>query len=237
MSLLLIVQDACAELGLVQPASVVGSADLQVQLLLRLAGKEGKELARRFDWQRLKTEFNFTCATDSPTQIANLDNTISDFGRYINHSMFNRTTQCRVVGPLSDVEWQAKQASQLNATINNSFRIRGNALLFYPTPSSEDDIYFEYVSTNWAISADNVRQSAWVADTDISLIDEEVVTLGVLWRFLKAKGLDYSEEFASYERALEQIWGPDGARDSIDMTGSSPDWFDVHIPEGDWPEA
>lgn len=235
MSLLLIVQDACAELGLVQPASVIGSADLQVQLLLRLAGKEGKELARRFDWQRLKTEYSFTCVTDSAAQIANLDNEIPDFGRYINSSMFNRTTQCKVLGPLSDVEWQAKQASMLSAAINNFFRIRGNALLFYPTPTAEDDIYFEYVSSDWCISVDNVRQSAWAADSDVCLIDEEVVTLGVIWRFLKAKGLDYSEEFITYERALEQIWGPDGARDNIDMTGKMTDWFSAHIAEGDWP--
>ena len=237
MSLLTIVQDSCAELSLVQPTQVLSSSDLQVQLLLRLAGKEGKELARRFDWQRLVKEGTFVTVASS-TQVADLPVTFANFARIVNNSMFNRTTKFRVFGPLSSLEWQARQASGLNANINNFFRIRGNSILFYPTPTAGDSIYFEYISKNWCINeAGNTEQSLWVNDSDTALIDEEVVTLGVIWRFLKAKGLDYGEEFATYERALEQIFGPDGGRDMVDLTGEMVDWFSAHITEGDWPTA
>jgi hypothetical protein len=236
MSLLTIIQNACAEMNLVQPSAVISSTDQQVQQLLRLADKEGKELARRFNWQRLITEGNFPTLAQT-TQVASISNTFSDFGRYIPDTMFNRTTQMRVLGPLNSIEWQAKQASGLNAMINNFFRIRGNAILFYPAPEASEEIYFEYVSNTWCISANSDRQSSWVADADTALIDEEVVTQGVIWRFLKAKGLDYSEEFATYERTLEQLFGADGARTTFDLTGDSADWFSAHISEGDWPEA
>jgi hypothetical protein len=236
MSLLTIIQNACAEMSLVQPSAVITSTDQQVQQLLRFSSKEGKELARRFNWQRLVTEASFDTQA-ATTQVASISNTFSDFGRYIPDTMFNRTTQKRVFGPLNSIEWQAKLASGLNVQINNHFRIRGNAILFYPEPEAGEDIYFEYVSRHWCIDDSSTRQEDWEDDSDTALIDEEVMTLGVIWRFLKAKGLDYSEEFASYERALETIFGADGARTTIDLTGDTTDWFSAHIPEGDWPEA
>ena len=35
-----------------------------------------------------------------------------------------------------------------------------------------------------------------------ALIDEDIIELGVMWRWLKAQGLDYSEEKRDYEIAL-----------------------------------
>jgi hypothetical protein len=148
--------------------------------------------------------------------------------------MWNRTSSWPVMGPLDSLEWQQRQASGTNAGMGNWFRIRGNSILFYPTPVAGDQIFFDYISRNWCLSVANVEQEAWAADADTGLINEEMMTLGVIWRFLKAKGLDYGEEFMTYERAVDHWTSVDGAKPVIDMTGQFTEHLTLTIPEGSW---
>jgi len=231
MSLLTIVQGAAAELKLVKPATVIGSTDPNAPQLLALANKEGKELARRFDWQVLTKEATFTTvATETQTTLSTV---AADFDHYINETMWNRTQNWRVLGPLTPEEWQRKKASAAQAQIGNWFRIRGDSILFYPTPAAGESIYFEYTSTKWCQSEASVAQAAWAADTDTALIDEEIIRLGIVWRFRKAKGFDYGEDFRTYEAALEAVFGADAGNPLVDMTGE-PEGFGAHLPEGSW---
>lgn len=57
MDLLTIIQTVTAELGLVAPATVVGSDDLQTNQLLALANRSGTQLYRDYDWTPLQVEF------------------------------------------------------------------------------------------------------------------------------------------------------------------------------------
>lgn len=231
MSLLSIVQGAAAELKIVQPTTVIGSVDPNAPQLLAFANKEGKEQARRFDWQVLQKEATFTAvASDVQTTLSTV---ASDFGRYLNETMWNRSANWRVGGPLTPEEWQRKKASAAQVGIGNWFRIRGNQILFYPNGVAGETIYFEYISKNWCQSSALVAQSAWAADDDTALIDEEIIRLGVIWRFRKSKGFDYGEDFRTYEMALIDLFGPDAGKACIDMT-NEPETFGVNLPEGSW---
>jgi hypothetical protein len=232
MSLLTIIQDAATELKLVKPATVIGSTDPNAPQLLALANKEGKELARRFDWQALTKEATFaTVASETQTTLSAIG--ASDFDHIVNETMWNRTQNWRVLGPLNPDEWQRKKASAAQAAIGNWFRIRGDAILFYPTPAAGENIYFEYVSSKWCQSSGGTAQSSWAADTDTALINEEIIRLGIIWRFRKAKGFDYGEDFRTYEAALENEFGADSGSAAIDMTGE-PEMLGTHLPEGSW---
>lgn len=57
MNLLEIVQAVSLELGLGAPVSVVNTSDMQVLQMVALANREGKTLARDYDWNDLQTEF------------------------------------------------------------------------------------------------------------------------------------------------------------------------------------
>lgn len=232
MSLLTIIQGAATELKLVSPATVIGSTDPNAPQLLALANKEGKELTRRFDWQVLLKEANFTTvANEQQTTLANVG--AQDFDHIIDETMWNRSMNWRVLGPLQPDEWQRKKASAAQAAIGNWFRIRGDSILFFPVPTAGDQIYFEYGSKNWCQSEAGEAQDTWLADSDVALIDEEAIRLGIIWRFRKAKGFDYGEDFRTYEAALEAIFGADAGRSSVSMLGE-PEMLGTHLPEGSW---
>lgn len=232
MSLLTIIQGAAKELKLVAPTTVIASTDPNAPQLLALANKEGKELVRRFDWQALQKEATFaTVALEQQTTLAAIG--AADFDHVIDETMWNRSQNWRVLGPLRPDEWQRKKASAAQAAIGNWFRIRGDAILFYPTPTAGENIYFEYISKNWCQSQSLTGQDTWTADTDTALIDEEVIRLGIVWRFRKAKGFDYGEDFRTYEAALESLFGGDAGNSAVDMVGE-PEMIGAHLPEGSW---
>lgn len=232
MTLLTIITGACGSLGLVQPTSAISSTDPQTMQMVALCRKEGKELARRFEWQALQIEGTFTTLA-AETQVAVISTTFANFGRISNGTMWNRTQSRPVRGPLNDQQWQRKKAAAAQVGVEYCFRIRGGALMFNPVPPAGDSVYFEYISSKWCQSSGGTPQTDWAADTDTGIIDEELIRLGLIWRFLKAKNFDYAEEFRTYEMALMDTFGPDAGNAVIDMTGESDAW-DINIPDGSW---
>src|ERR1051326_6742553 len=108
MSLITIIQDACADLSLPQPTSVVGNSTGHAPLLLRLAKEELNSLATRYEWQALRAENTFS-ATATAVQVTASAIPV-DFDRMVNESFFNRTSKRRVYGPLAAEDWQNIQA-------------------------------------------------------------------------------------------------------------------------------
>lgn len=213
MSLLSIVQDAARRLNLQRPSTVVNSTDENAIILLGLAQQEGKALARRHSWQALQTEHTF--ATVASTASYALP---SAFDRILIETVFNRTRRRRMLGDMTPAQWQETQAS-LVTMVNPAFRIRGGRFLISPTPTAVETIAYEYISKNWCQSSALTAQSAWAADTDTGILDEELMTLGLVWRFNAKKGLDYAEDMQSYEIEVVQAIMRDGARTRIDTGG------------------
>lgn len=213
MTLRTIVQDASRRLGLQRPSTVVGSTDENAITLLALAQQEGKALARRHDWQVLQTEHTFSTANGTSSYA------LPDaFDRILKDTVFNRTRRRRMLGDLTPEQWQQTQAS-LVTRVNPAFRIRGARFLISPTPSAIETVAYEYVSKNWCQSSSLTAQSEWAADTDTGLLDEELTTLGLVWRFRAGKGLDYAEDMQNYELEVGNAILRDGARTRIDTSG------------------
>jgi hypothetical protein len=217
VTLLSIVRDATDRLGITRPTSVFASTDQQVLTLLGLAQEEGKDLAKRHTWQALQTEHTFATANGTASYALP-----SGFDAFIKETVFNRTRRRRMYGDLTPEQWQETQSS-LVTMVNPAFRIRANLFYISPTPTSIETIAYEYLSKNWCQSDALVGQSAWAADTDTGILDEELMTLGLKWRWKKSKGLDYAEDFTSYEIRVAKAILDDGVRVRIDTSNSERD--------------
>lgn len=231
MSLLTIAQAAADRIGIPQPTSLVGSSDQNARMMLSLANQEGKALSRRFPWQRCTMEQTF--ATVASTVAYDLPD---DFDRIVEGSIWNRTQTRPVIGPVTAQRWQMMQAQAITATWQAVY-IRSNQMLFTPTPTAADTIGYEYVSKYWcgAAASTEPEQEAWAADTDVAYLDEECLTLGLIWRFLRAKGLDYGEAFRSYELEVNSRMANDGGQRILDLS-SEPGYgvFAPFIEDGNW---
>lgn len=232
MSLLSMIQDVTDQVGLPRPTAVIGTSDTQIRQLLALANQEGRELARRGYWEDLTKEQTIT-TTATEEQSNALP---SDYDRMIEGSFWNRTQSRKVAGPIDPQRWQALKTNLFNS-VWDSFRIRGNAVLCYPVPTAGETWAFEYMSLNWLTNAaGDTEYAAWQADDDVGKLCESLMGLGVVWRFLKAKGMDYSEAYRTYEMELQQRLSNDGGMRILDlgMDQGGSAVFDPFTPEGSW---
>tara|TARA_R110000765_G_scaffold23830_3_gene59917 strand:+ start:877 stop:1365 length:489 start_codon:yes stop_codon:yes gene_type:complete len=154
------------------------------------------------------------------------------FSYIINQTFWNRTLTQPVLGPLSPSEWQLLVARTTTGPYSQ-FRIRAGQLFAYPAPVAGQTWVFEYQTLNFCESAGGTDQSAWLADTDTGLMSENLMELGVVWRFKKKNGLDYSEDFRLYEQKLANLTSRVGGKKVLSMNGAGTR-SGIYIPEGSW---
>lgn len=218
MTLLELIQDVADLLGIPRPSTVVGSTDAGVRQLLQLANREGRELSSRYPWQSLVNEATFTTvATESQGALSTIIGATQVLRSVVNDTLWNRTTGEPVCGPRDGRTWQAYKAQTFTSPLAE-YRIRGDALLIIPTPTAGQTVAFEYVSRCWLTDTlGTTYRQAFSADTDVVLLDHEIVRVGLEWRWLQRKGFEYAESFASYERMVADAMARDGTKPSIVM--------------------
>lgn len=233
MTCLTIIQDVCQRINLPNPTTAAQSSDQQIQQVVALANKEGEWQANEYDWQVLTQEGSFTTLA-TEIQVADITSTFPGLKSVFNDVMWNRNLRRPVFGPMTAQRWQQLKAMVMQGPWNQ-FRIRGNQILFVPAPTAGQSIYFEYKSVNFCQSSGGTRQSRFVADTDVLLLDEMVFKLGIEWRWKKAKGLDYAQDFVDYEDALAIVKARDGSKDVINMGDVKYDIYPgILVPSGSW---
>ncbi len=109
-------------------------------------------------------------------------------------------------------EWQ-EQASLTATVVVDAFRFSGNNIRIIPDPTVNDSMVFEYISKFWVDTATvdgTADASTFTNNADEVVFDEELLTLGAIWRYKASKGFDYAEEFRSYEIKKARAQGDDG---------------------------
>ena len=231
MSLLTIVQDACDLLSIPRPDSVEDSTDQQVRQLFVLANEEGRELSKGYDWQVLREQYTFTTVASAAQTSA----VPADLDHFISNSFFNRTTRRNIIGPITPQQWQAIQAQPQLNRVFLAFVQRHGQFLVTPTPAAGETIAYEYITKNWAYSDTDVPKDRFTADTDETFLDEWLFVLGLRWRFLKSKGLEYAEDFRTYQTQINQVMARDGGNSELSITGDDSYVLSPNIPEGSFP--
>lgn len=140
----------------------------------------------------------------------------SDFDRPIDGTLWDRSRYWEMRGPLSPQQWQTFKSSLIGkASIQRRFRFRriGSSLVLSIDPVPTDNnaaLVLEYVSTAWCQSLLGTAQTAWAADTDTGILDEDLIELGARWRMLRRLGMSYAEELDEYEREAGKALSHDG---------------------------
>lgn len=233
MSMLTLIQRFCERVNLNSPSTVYGSTDPQITQIKALLEEEGNDLAKRGDWNELTREATHTTvATESQGAIATIAS--NGFRNIKNDTIWDRSLRLPLP-VLYDTEWQTQKGFATTSP-NYAVRIRGGLLLANPTPTAGNTWAFEYISKNWILGADGTTYKQYFTlDTDTLLLPEELLTLGLRWRWKKEKGFDYAEDFNTYEKQVSQALGSNGMKKRLNMSGGSTGVMPhIAIPQGDW---
>jgi hypothetical protein len=191
MSLLTICQQAALLLNLPSVSAVTTSAARTAQEFQSISLQVGQELLRRHDWGGLVKTVSLSTLPGSVP---------GDFERLTQGSPVRLGT-VPIRGALSDAEMNLKRGAPI--TSPPRFQIRGTTLEVAPAPASP--VTLEYISGYWVRSADTtpVYRAAWAADSDVSVIPEDILLQGLIWRWKRQKGLAYQDELDQFEQAVD----------------------------------
>lgn len=216
-TLLEICQDAAYEIGFPAPSTIVGNTDATAQQLFRLANKEGEILSQATQWEVLVSEYTFTLVSGDQDYALP-----SDFRYIVPSTTWDRTSKRIVINPITSQYWQFLKGWTTINGLHLRARIRAGELEFEQTIGSSDagkTIAFEYLSDKWAQSDGGTAKNKFTLDTDIPRLDAEVITQGVVWRFEKAKGLDWEANYQEYMRLRSMQIARDGGSRIIRLDG------------------
>jgi hypothetical protein len=146
------------------------------------------------------------------------------FQRVIDNTLWDRSRFWAMRGPQSPQQWQLYKSSVIGkASIQRRFRFReiGGNQVFSIDPVPTDNgsaLVFEYVSNAWCKSQSGTLQTTWMADTDVGVLDEYLITLGIRWRMMRRLGFSYAEELDEYDRQVSKATAKDGGQAILDLT-------------------
>lgn len=236
-NLLTEVQDFCERMLLPIPQTVVGSNDPQVQQIKSILYEAGNSLAIRGEWSRLTHEtVHTTVAQEDQGNIYEITagNAATAFRKMKNETMWDRTDRLPV-WPINPVHWQ--RIKSISAAMPRyRYRLVRARLLFTPTPPSGHQVAFEWVSKWWIQDGTSgTIKERFSLDTDSFLVERELLKLGLAWRWRKAKGMDYAEEYEEYESRLAETLGHDVTRDTLYLDQTEPRARPgVFVPDYSW---
>lgn len=202
--------DAADPYGLAEPFFVQ---------LCQLLEDVGVELVKAHPWSQLQEDEVLTTVDG----VSSYD-LPEDYDRFRNATIWNRTTDLPVLGPLDGQEWQAVLA-QPTVTTCQHFRIFRGEIHIYPTPTAAEEVAFEYIRNFWVeADADDLARPTRAAPTlgtDILYFDENLLKAALVLAWREASGMDASGAMRKYERALSDAIAGDSPRPVLDMAKGS----------------
>jgi hypothetical protein len=139
----------------------------------------------------------------------------------IAQTSWDRDFRWQLLGPLEAQEWQVLKSGISPTGPRRRYRIMGGLLYIDPVPTAINNEVFEYYSNAWCQSVGGTVQSTWAADTDYYILDDDAFILGLKWRYLAAKKLDYQEEYNTWVDKCERNMARNAGNRNLPLNASA----------------
>ncbi len=187
LNLLQIASRALDEISSVNaPSFIIGNtSDDVARTLLAAAYKVGEELARDYDWQELSETATVTTSIGVSTYALP-----SGYERLASDTMWDAAQSRRMFGAKTKREWSEITNSVTSSGISYRWRLKGGRIQIHPTPESEFEFTYEYLSRIYCTSSAGVdREDGWTDDTDLPKLPADLFVAGIRFYFSDSKTL------------------------------------------------
>ena len=208
MTILSVVKDVCAVVGVSLPQSVFSNitGNRTMQEMVALANEMAQRIAYDTrDWTRLKKTQTFTgdgvqTAFDLPANYKRMLLTANVWR--------SSNTQTPMMFVPDTDEWLNRRVRAETNSVGE-WTMLGGQMLIYPVLGVGETAYFAYLDKNCIALAGGGNGDAFQADGDSFAIDDRVLKLGMTWQWKAQKGSPYAEDMGTYGDALTNLMGRD----------------------------
>ena len=132
-------------------------------------------------------------------------------------------------------DWQQVKATEVTGPRYQA-RIRGGELIVNPPPTTGHTWAFEYVTWNWMTDSSGATNKQYFTnDGDLPLLPQTLLEAGLQWRWKKQKGMEYAEDFRTYEMLVANELSRNGLKRPLKLSsGRMTPEPKVFVPDGSW---
>lgn len=226
-TLLSIVSDACDEMGIERPDQLANSTEVGDRQMYSIANGCAKLIANdpSCGWEVLQKLWLFNSVQGNAEY-----NLPVDYSRLTLDTVWDRSQLTPMMGPLSPALWQTIKSGLIgNGIYFTRYRVtRSQAttipkkvfILDPPSPNTGSPLVYEYQSTHMTTLANlSATHDYFVNDTDIFLLPRDLLKLCFKWRWLRAKGLEFTTALEEYNQELDKYVARDRPEPGFSMSG------------------
>ena len=148
----------------------------------------------------------------------------ADYDYMITGTQWDRGFRWQIYGPLTPQEWQVLKSGLSPTGPRRRFRLMQGKFFLDPIPYDSNSLVFEYYSLAFALDATGlIPKNLFTQDADTYVLPDDLLIQGLIWRFRRAKGLDYAEERKSYEDAMARELARDTSSQALQLDVAVPD--------------
>lgn len=142
----------------------------------------------------------------------------SDFVYFVHKTYWDASYQWELLGPVLAAEKNILRYGVSPTGPRRRFYVKNDRLCLDPMPATDgESIAYDYYSSYWCKDASSNNQTTWAADDDTYRLDDDCFIQGLKWRYLRAKGMDYAEERAEYDKSCQQVMSRDGGSRTLPL--------------------
>lgn len=193
-----------AGLGAPTPNVWIGSSEETVQEVVEFAREALRMVVEAHEWQKLLRSYSVALA-GAPEQTVALP---ADFGRLLPGTVWLTDLAWPATGPVSDVHYEYLRQPMVT-TSGPVFRLSEGALDLLAQPAPGGSLTLRYLTSQPVTINGGGARETWGADSDTALVDERLVTLGMIALWRDARGLNAQNAAALYASALARAKAQD----------------------------
>ena len=208
MTILSVVKDVCAAVGVLIPQSLFSNitGNRTAQEMLSLANEMAQRIAYDTrDWTKLRT-----VATLTGDGVASSFNLPANYKRMLlTANVWRSTSAQQPMRFVPDTDQWLNRRAQNWTDAWGEWTIMGGKIYIWPVMPVGQTAYFTYLDKNCIDLNSGGRGNEFMNDLDTFTLDERLLKLGMLWQWKAQKGSAYAEDMGTYGDALTYAMGHD----------------------------
>lgn len=127
----------------------------------------------------------------------------ADYGAMIDRTHWDSTRRWLMLGPSTPQEFQWLEQGYISTGPRIRWRLQNNKFVTWPSFATNERLAYEYRSNSIIVAADGITpQANFKADTDLILLDEQLLVLFTKLKYFQIKGFDTADLAAEFDRYL-----------------------------------
>lgn len=218
-----------------RPTAVMSSQDDTVRQLRALANEVAGDITSRgASWSALQKQATFGSVN---TEYQGAVSALMPYGfkHVIQDTLFDRTERRPLYGPRNAPRWQEAKALPQTGPFY-SWRILEDGFYLQPAPPLGHILALEYASDFAILAADGTWKKRFSADTDRFGLDDNLLLMGLRWKWRREQGLSYAQEKQDFEYMLTQAIGNEPTKGAVSLEGGGGGDIrpGIFVPSGNW---